>query len=665
MRWMKRLIFVAIALVNCLGLTAVAITIGNGTSSDYIPFYRTKLYCTYESIITQGEIAYAGNIRRIYFEKASGSDLNPIQNVTIYLKHTTETELLTGAYSATGYIQVYNGNFPNDVISGWVSVLLSTPFAYNNTDNLQILIIKEMQTALSTTAAPKYAYSDTTPYRRTRYAYSNYVGWNPYNLNDTFTRSNIRLEITSPAAFAVAPTAVDFGLHDTSDTIAPATLTVTNNGEEPLQIVSAELIGDSVFSLITAHVYPVDVNQGEELLYAVAFSPVNTGSYNATLTITDNLSRTAHIIAISGSAIRPAYSGEMITPISLLDTVNPMVTVSSPNGGETLYYNSQYPIGWTATDSHFNFNPITIMLSADDGSNYADLAINQSNSSPYLWIVPADVVKHAKIMIIATDSFGNAGIDESDGSFSLAGATECVTLIGMLDTVNPSADLLAPNGGENWYVGETHDITWTATDSHPADLPIKLEYEKVSTGNWEVIEPELANNGSFAWQTPTINSAQILVRLTVRDAFGNTGIDTSQSPFSIACLTPATPQNVDVQIVNGRDAVITWSPVTQTILGTDITPTTYLVLYNQTSDPYNEAAYYYLGENQLATGYTHFDAGSLAQHLFYQVVAVVDYNKRLRSILASTNSGANRSPGDRVISPPPLSWMELKRRLSE
>lgn len=36
------------------------------------------------------------------------------------------------------------------------------------------------------------------------------------------------------------------------------------------------------------------------------------------------------------------------------------------------------------------------------------------------------------------------------------------------DTVDPSLSILAPNGGEAWYIGDTNDITWTAVS---VDVP--------------------------------------------------------------------------------------------------------------------------------------------------------------------------------------------------
>jgi len=354
----------------------------------------------------------------------------------------------------------------------------------------------------------------------------------------------------------------------------------------------------------------------------------------------------------------------MLTPIITVDTLNPLLSVISPNGEENWYIGDTHDIMWTATDSNILANPIQIELSADNGSSYTSLAANLSNNGSYSWTIPDISVPQAKIRISASDSFGNIGFDESNAAFTLGGPPFMVTPVVTIDTVNPTADLLLPNGGEFWYIGETHDILWTAFDNHIAALPIKLEYKQGSTGTWITIQPELSNTGSYSWQLPAYSSAETLVRLTVVDAFGNTGSDLSQNPFSIDYVPPAIPVNVNLQILNSRDALITWDPVTLNIFGTEITPSTYLVIYNQSSDANNEAAYYYLGENETATGYTHLNVARRAPHMYYRVVAVMENDDRLSGILTGLNRKTNKAASDIDTKVAPVSWIELKRLLS-
>lgn len=373
-----------------------------------------------------------------------------------------------------------------------------------------------------------------------------------------------------------------------------------------------------------------------------------------------------------GNPTRDSASGSSITPLFTLDTVNPLLTVITPNGGETLYFNQQKDIQWSAVDSHFLSAPIVIEFSADNGSTFSSLTGNQNNTGSYLWTIPGTAVPQAKIRISATDSFGNAGSDLSDAAFSLAGVSISVTPLFTLDTVAPTVDLLAPNGGESWYIGETHDLLWTAADSHLAALPVKLEYKKLSNGIWNTIQTDLANTGTYGWLMPSVTSTATLVRLSVQDAYGNTANDVSASPFSIGYVPPEAPANVTVEIANSRDAIISWDAVTQTILGTPILPDAYLVLYNQTSDAANEAAYYFLEEVAAAGSITHHNVARHAAHMYYRVVAVKYYDGR-GAVLAGLPRRANKSASDIDvnatadidINATPISWLELKRRLAD
>jgi hypothetical protein len=156
---------------------------------------RYYSYSTHEAIYLQSEIGVAGTINQIGYYKASGSDLNPITPVTIYLKHTTDATLATGTYSLTGYTQVYNGAFPNNTTEGWMEVQLTTPFQYNNTNNLAILILKGYQYYI-TSGYPSWNYTTTPAYRARGGRNDNSQ---PTSLTATYNRPNIRFMLTSAA----------------------------------------------------------------------------------------------------------------------------------------------------------------------------------------------------------------------------------------------------------------------------------------------------------------------------------------------------------------------------------------------------------------------------------------------------------------------------------
>lgn len=170
----------------------VQVIIGTATTNSYAgPMNRYYNYSAHEALYLQSEISSIGFITSIAYYKDHGTDLSPIANVIIYMKHTTDTVLTSGNYSLNGYTEVFNSSFTNNNLSGWMSVALTTPFYYNNNDNLQILILKGYQAYVST--CPYWCYTATNPLYRCRQSYGD--ASIPVTITQTYNRPNIRLTI--------------------------------------------------------------------------------------------------------------------------------------------------------------------------------------------------------------------------------------------------------------------------------------------------------------------------------------------------------------------------------------------------------------------------------------------------------------------------------------
>ena len=203
---MKNLIYKTVNLRNLLTLAFILVfnyvafaqghlTIGTGTQSNHkSPMDRNKSYSTSETIYLQSEI---GNepyyIRKIAFDKESGTDMQGIENVTFYMKHTTDATLGDGNYSLNGYSKVFEGIFTNNAPSGWMEVTLDNGFTYNGTDNLQVLVIKGYQSHIA--HKPKWRYTHLRNYLSRDNSDNNSQ---PTNLKNTKKRPNIRLEYDTP-----------------------------------------------------------------------------------------------------------------------------------------------------------------------------------------------------------------------------------------------------------------------------------------------------------------------------------------------------------------------------------------------------------------------------------------------------------------------------------
>jgi hypothetical protein len=210
-----------------------------------------------------------------------------------------------------------------------------------------------------------------------------------------------------------------------------------------------------------------------------------------------------------------------------------------------------------------------------------------------------------------------------------------------LDTIVPSLDLISPNGGEEWYIGDNNDITWTASDTNLNPNSVYLWYSFNGGTDYIDLAGAIANNLHYAWQMPTYQSYNVRVRIRISDTFGNFALDVSSLPFSITYVPPAAPEGVNVNVANNLDAVITWQPVTHTILpyNTPITPDGYIVLYNET--PYeDEQFYYYLGETAGAITFTHYNVARRRTQMYYRVIAFKDYGGRMTDLLRFLNQPA-------------------------
>jgi len=208
------LVFVAVFIINNFisNKDAVAdntkgtslVTIGTSTSSNQVPISRKKDNSVYEVIYMQNEIAKLGDITKLAFYKASGSNNTTVSNVKIYLNHTSASQFSDGNYSLSGYTLVYSGAFPNSS-TGWNEVTLTTAFAYNNTDNLQMLIINEQS---KTNQYPKYQYTNASKKAR----FKEWDGSSSITyLKKTDKRANIKLlivgstPVTPPAQTGITP----------------------------------------------------------------------------------------------------------------------------------------------------------------------------------------------------------------------------------------------------------------------------------------------------------------------------------------------------------------------------------------------------------------------------------------------------------------------------
>ncbi len=192
-------------------------------------------------------------------------------------------------------------------------------------------------------------------------------------------------------------------------------------------------------------------------------------------------------------------------------------------------------LSWTCSDP--DGDPLTydiyldtsstpeVLIASIDTTSYTPIGLRYN--STYYW------------QIVATDTTGL----ETEGpiwSFSLGA-----------DAIVPSCSLIAPNGGELWYIGSDYDITWEAADDDSIANYV-LEYSIDGGDSWMAIGDTIGvGNQDTAWTIPSTPSPQCLVRISCYDFGGNTISDTSDSIFMIW------PQGGMIAFSSDRDAAAT------------------------------------------------------------------------------------------------------------
>ncbi len=155
----------ALALGSLVNLPAATITIGSGTdTTTSLPISTLNGYTYSQQIYTKAQINGAGFndrgvIEKILFNYASGDATLTYysSNWDIYIGHTTKT----GFTSTSDWVplaamtKVYSGTV-DPTATGWLTVVLTTPFVYNNANNLVIAIDENSSPASTTYTAASW-----------------------------------------------------------------------------------------------------------------------------------------------------------------------------------------------------------------------------------------------------------------------------------------------------------------------------------------------------------------------------------------------------------------------------------------------------------------------------------------------------------------------------
>lgn len=264
-----------------------------------------------------------------------------------------------------------------------------------------------------------------------------------------------------------------------------------------------------------------------------------TGSYP--WSVPNDVSSTVKVKVYSSSAEATIYD---VSDSNFTIAANPRLTITSPNGAESLEVGKVYSIIWDKTGRLYN--TVDLYYSINGGGSWIEISLAEPNSGTYTWSVPDAIGAQVKVKIIeagvpaSRDTTAKVE-DASDANFSI---------------VEPTIAITSPNGAEAWAYGDTRNITWTTTGTVSNNL--LLEYSKDDT-SWTEISTGQANDGTYSWILPDDPSETIKVRITDND---RTQVnDTSDNYFTLLTrprLTIAQPNGGELLTI-GDSYSIKWN----------------------------------------------------------------------------------------------------------
>jgi hypothetical protein len=220
----------------------------------------------------------------------------------------------------------------------------------------------------------------------------------------------------------------------------------------------------------------------------------------------------------------------------------PTITVTYPNGGQTLYLRDAKNIQWKSSALPAS-RQVRIEVSSDNSQTWNLITASTGNNGSYSWI-PNGLAIGSQNLIKISDVQDPTIFDVSDASF----------LIGA-----PVITLNSPNGNEIWYQGESNYIQWT-TGGLSAMEKIKIELSADSGTSWTTIIPNALNSGSFYWNIPRTLESDGKYMVRVSDSTELSITDKSNLTFSVLnpSITVNTP-NGGEQWNHSQVKAIKWS----------------------------------------------------------------------------------------------------------
>jgi hypothetical protein len=296
----------------------------------------------------------------------------------------------------------------------------------------------------------------------------------------------VEVEVEAPAApvFAITPTSHNFGQVNVGSTQSQQ-FTISNAGAGTLTI-NAITISGAMMSLGTLPTLPVNLTAGQTLEFNANYTPTAEGAHTGAITITDNLTRIAHTVALSGTGVD---MGDLYPPTNLQASVSGMdvtLTWEPPVTGEWITWCIPEDIGnGIGTNSAATFD-VAHRFDANDLAPYQGNAITRVSFVPN----EANCVYTVKLW---------AGTSAAAPSTMIHSQVVSSPVIGAWNEVLLTSPVTIPATGELWvgFESNTQEGYPAGCDNGPA---VNGKGNMINMGGWDTlidVAPTLNYNWSI------------------------------------------------------------------------------------------------------------------------------------------------------------------------
>jgi hypothetical protein len=213
-------------------------------------------------------------------------------------------------------------------------------------------------------------------------------------------------------------------------------------------------------------------------------------------------------------------------------SITSSIQITSPVSGENWEVGTLDTITWDATKGIAN---VKIDYSTNGGTSWATIIASTPHNGIYPWNVPNKPSTNALVRVTDTDN--TFVLDMSD-----------------IFNISTQITVLSPNGGENWEVGSSQDITW---DASPGISDVKLEYSTNGGGSWTQLVASTLNTGVYGWKIIDVPSNAFRIKIT--DCTNTAITDMSDNNFTVfSNLNVISPNGGELFYV-GEEQIISYA----------------------------------------------------------------------------------------------------------